>query len=154
MGGATSEGNEAKSKMRQPSDMHTPRFEHGWSVVQHATPRPRRHPQTIVGDLEYFIVNRYTISRVYLYGHNYIVGMSSSRFVNTAEHITLARANDDDAQSYDFTIKMLSPITTTPAITLGFGSLGLPLHCISIKRHHIIVGKEVVKLSSSNYHSK
>ena len=27
MGQATSEGNEAKSKMKQPSDMATPRFE-------------------------------------------------------------------------------------------------------------------------------
>ena len=30
MGRATSEGNEAKSKMKRPSDMPTPRFEHGW----------------------------------------------------------------------------------------------------------------------------
>jgi len=29
IGRATSEGNEAKSKMKQPSDMVTPRFEHG-----------------------------------------------------------------------------------------------------------------------------
>jgi len=29
MGGATSKGNEAKSKMKQPSDMPMPRFEHG-----------------------------------------------------------------------------------------------------------------------------
>jgi len=45
MGRATSKGNAAKSKMKQPSDMPTPRFEHGWlSVVQHATARPRRRP--------------------------------------------------------------------------------------------------------------
>ena len=30
MGRATSKGNEAKSKMKHPSDMPTPRFEHGW----------------------------------------------------------------------------------------------------------------------------
>ena len=30
MGGVTSKGNEAKSKMKQLSDMPTPRFEHGW----------------------------------------------------------------------------------------------------------------------------
>jgi len=30
MGRATSKGTEAKSKMKQPSDMPTPRFEHGW----------------------------------------------------------------------------------------------------------------------------
>ena len=46
MGRATSKGNEAKSKMKHPSDMPLPRFEHGryWSVVQHATARPRRCP--------------------------------------------------------------------------------------------------------------
>ena len=27
---ATSKGNEAKSNMKQPSDIPTPRFEHGW----------------------------------------------------------------------------------------------------------------------------
>ena len=31
MGRATSKGNKAKSKMKQPSDMPTPRFEHGGS---------------------------------------------------------------------------------------------------------------------------
>ena len=36
---ATSKGNEAKSKMKHPSDMPTLRF-----VVQHATTRPRRRP--------------------------------------------------------------------------------------------------------------
>ena len=46
MGRATSKGNQAKSKMKQLSDMPTPRFEHGWcwSVVQHATARPQRRP--------------------------------------------------------------------------------------------------------------
>jgi len=41
----TSKGNEAKSKMKQLSDMPTPRFEYGWSqrsVVQHATVRQWR----------------------------------------------------------------------------------------------------------------
>jgi len=44
MGRATSKGNEAKSKMKQPSDMPMPRFEHGWeqTVLKHATARPRR----------------------------------------------------------------------------------------------------------------
>ena len=39
-------GNETKSKMKQPSDMPTPGFEHGWwwSVVQHATVRPSGRP--------------------------------------------------------------------------------------------------------------
>ena len=43
---ATSEVNETKSKVKQPSDMPTPRFEHGWwwLVVQHATARPRGRP--------------------------------------------------------------------------------------------------------------
>jgi len=31
MGRAASKGNEAKPKMTHPSDMPTPRFEHGWS---------------------------------------------------------------------------------------------------------------------------
>ena len=31
MGRATSKGNEAKSKMKRPSDMPTPRFAHGGS---------------------------------------------------------------------------------------------------------------------------
>ena len=31
MGRATSKCNETKSKTKQPSDMPTPRFEHGWS---------------------------------------------------------------------------------------------------------------------------
>ena len=30
MGRATSKGNEAKSKVKHPSGMPTPRFEHGW----------------------------------------------------------------------------------------------------------------------------
>ena len=33
MGRATSKGNEAKSKRKQPSDMPTPRFEHGCQVL-------------------------------------------------------------------------------------------------------------------------
>ena len=46
MGQETFKGNEAKSKMKQPSDMPTPRFEHGWQwyVVQHGSARPRRRP--------------------------------------------------------------------------------------------------------------
>jgi len=30
MGRATSKGNETKSKMKHPSDMPMPKFEHGW----------------------------------------------------------------------------------------------------------------------------
>ena len=44
MGRATSKGVEAKSKTKHPSDIPTPRFEHGWyrSVIRRATVRPRR----------------------------------------------------------------------------------------------------------------
>jgi len=50
MGRATSKGNETKRKTKQPSDMPTSGFDHGWqwSVVQHATARPRRRPRLAI----------------------------------------------------------------------------------------------------------
>ena len=68
MGRVTSKANEAKSKMKRSSDMPTSRFERGWlwSVVQHATARPRSRPFDVCGISELYTF--WSLWQVWKYG--------------------------------------------------------------------------------------
>ena len=51
MGRATSKGNEAKSEMKQPSDMPTMRFEHGWKSGKEVVERSEPHAPELWGKI-------------------------------------------------------------------------------------------------------